>query len=148
MRPGTKVVVASGTKGQAKLIVSEKIRKEILPNSPLLQEEIDVIKDSQNDIEVTFKNGSSVSVVTANDNARGRRATVNIYEEFRVIDKEVIDRVLSPFLVIRQVPFIQKHSDYASLVEEPKEIYISSAWYRSHWMWGVNQTLYKEYDYK
>lgn len=137
LRPGTKVVVASGTKGQAKLIVSEKIRKEILPNSPLLQEEIDVIKDSQNDIEVTFKNRSSVSVVTANDNARGRRATVNIYEEFRVIDKEVIDRVLSPFLVIRQVPFIQKHSDYASLVEEPKEIYISSAWYRSHWMWGL-----------
>ena len=33
LRPGTKVVVASGTKGQAKLIVSEKIRKEILPNS-------------------------------------------------------------------------------------------------------------------
>ena len=95
LRPGSRIVIASATKGQARLIVSEKIKKEILPNSPLLQEEIDTFKDSQNEIEVVFKNGSSIIVVTANDNARGHRATVMIYEEFRMIAKNVIDSVLS-----------------------------------------------------
>lgn len=59
LRPGSLIVVASATKKQARLIVSEKIAKEILPRSPLLQQEIKTIKDNQNDIEVKFNNGSS-----------------------------------------------------------------------------------------
>ena len=43
LRPGSRIVIASATKGQARLIVSEKIKKEILPNSPLLQEEIELL---------------------------------------------------------------------------------------------------------
>lgn len=54
LRPGSLIVVASATKKQARLIVSEKIAKEILPRSPLLQQEIKTIKDNQNDIEVKF----------------------------------------------------------------------------------------------
>ena len=73
LRPGARIVVASATKGQAKLIVSEKIQKEILPRSPLLQEEIERIRDNQNEIEVFFRNGSSIIVVPANDNARRHR---------------------------------------------------------------------------
>ena len=142
LRPGARIVVASATKKQARLIVSEKIKKEIMPNSPLLQEEIESFKDSQNDIEVNFRNGSSIVVVAANDNARGYRATVMIYEEFRMILKNIIDSVLSPFLYARQIPFMQ-HEEYKELLEEPKEIYISSAWYRSHWMWGTMKKLLK-----
>ena len=56
LRPGSLIVVASATKKQARLIVSEKIAKEILPRSPLLQQEIKTIKDNQNDIEVKFNN--------------------------------------------------------------------------------------------
>ena len=74
LRPGSLIVVASATKKQARLIVSEKIVKEILPKSPLLQEEIKTIKDNQNDIEVKFKNGSSIVVLVANENVRGYRA--------------------------------------------------------------------------
>ena len=136
LRPGSLILVASATKKQAKLIVSEKIVKEILPRSPLLQEEIKTIRDSQNEIEVKFKNGSSIVVVVANENVRGYRATVVIYEEFRMIVKSVIDTVLSPTLYQRQIPFRMKNLDeYRDLGEEPKEIYISSSWYKSHWMW-------------
>ena len=143
LRPGARIVIASATKKQARLIVSEKIKKEILPRSPLLQEEIDTFKDSQNDIEVIFRNGSSIVVTVANDTARGLRATVMIYEEFRMIVKNIIDTVLSPFLYARQVPFMQ-YEEYDSLLEEPKEVYISSAWYRNHWMWGSIKTFVKD----
>lgn len=147
LRPGARIVVASATKKQARLIVSEKIKKEILPNSPLLNEEIAGIKDSQNEIEVVFKNGSSIVVVAANDNARGYRATVMIYEEFRMIVKNIIDTVLSPFLYARQVPFMQ-YEEYDSLIEEPKEVFISSAWYRNHWMWDTMKTFVKDMLHK
>lgn len=144
LRPGAKIVVASATKGQAKLIVSEKIQKEILPRSPLLQAEIERIRDNQNEIEVFFHNGSSIIVVPANDNARGHRATVMIYEEFRMILKNIIDTVLSPFLYVRQVPCILKYEEYSSLIEEPKEVYISSAWYKNHWMWDQMKIIVRD----
>lgn len=143
LRPGARIVVASATKKQARLIVSEKIRKELMPRSELLQAEIKTIKDSQNDIEVVFWNGSSIVVVAANDNARGYRATVMIYEEFRMIPKNIIDTVLSPFLFARQLTFLQ-YPEYDNLLEEPKEVYISSAWYRSHWMWGLMKIITKD----
>ena len=145
LRPGSLIVVASATKKQARLIVSEKIAKEILPRSPLLQQEIKTIKDNQNDIEVKFNNGSSIVVLVANENVRGYRATVFIYEEFRMIVKSIIDTVLSPTLFQRQIPFRIKYPDeYKELKEEPKEIYISSAWYKSHWMWDYMKLVTRD----
>ena len=143
LRPGARIVVASATKKQARLIVSEKIKKELLPKSPLLEAEIDSFKDNQNEIEVIFKNGSSIVVVAANENARGYRATVMIYEEFRMIAKNIIDSVLSPFLFVRQADYL-KQEEYAGMQEEPKEVYISSAWYQNHWMWNLIQTFTKD----
>ena len=134
LRPGSKIVIASATKKQARLIVTEKIKKEIMPNAPLLAAEIEDFRTNQNEIEVVFKNGSSIIVVTADDNSRGYRATIMIYEEFRMIKKYIVDSVLSPFLVIRQAPFLNDEQ-YGHLQEESKEIYISSAWYKNHWMW-------------
>lgn len=134
--PSSRVVVASATKKQAKLMVTEKIQKELMPNCPNLAKEIKNIKTGNDDIEVFFKNGSSIVVVTANDNARGQRGTVMVYEEFRMIEKKIIDSVLSPFLIVRQAPYL-KNPKYEHLKEEPMEIYISSAWYKNHWMWDL-----------
>ena len=145
LRPGARIVVASATKKQARLIVSEKIKKELLPKSPLLADEIDSFKDNQNEIEVVFKNGSSIVVVAANENARGYRATVMIYEEFRMIAKNIIDSVLSPFLYVRQTDYL-KQEEYAGMQEEPKEVYISSAWYQNHWMWNLIKSWAIEYE--
>ena len=143
LRPGARIVVASATKKQARLIVSEKIKKELIPKSPLLAAEIDSFKDNQNEIEVVFRNGSSIVVVAANENARGYRATVMIYEEFRMIVKNIIDSVLSPFLYVRQADFLN-YEEYSGMIEEPKEVYISSAWYQNHWMWALIRTFVKD----
>lgn len=131
--PGTIVVIASSTKKQSSLIISEKIKKELVPNSHNLAREIKEIKTGVNETEVIFKNGSSIIVVPASENGRGYRANIIIYEEFRLIKKEIIDSVLSPFLFIRQAPYL-KNPKYEHLKEEPIEIYISSAYFSSHWM--------------
>ena len=141
--PGSKIVIASGTKRQSKLIVSEKIKLELMTASPNLKREIKNIQDNQNDTIVFFYNGSTITVVPASDNARGYRSTVIIYEEFRTIDKSVVDSVLSPFSMVRQTPYI-KMDEYSKYFEEPSEIYISSAWLKSHWMWATASTIAKD----
>ncbi|MDV3426618.1 MAG: terminase [Bacillota bacterium] len=141
--PGSIIVIASSTKKQSSLIVSEKIQKELIPNSPNLAKEIADIRAGQNETEVKFWNTSSIIVVPANDNARGHRATMNIYEEFRMIDKNIIDSVLSPFLVVRQPGYLKK-TEYNNLMEEPSEVYISSSWFKSHWVWNFMKTVVKD----
>ena len=140
--PNSKIVICSATKGQSKLVVSEKIKNELMSQSPMLCREIKSIKDNQNDVIVYFRNGSTIKVLPSSENARGNRSTVTIYEENRMIDKFIIDSVISPFAIIRPVPYL-KHEEYADLVEEPTEVYISSAWYASHWMNTLIQDTYK-----
>lgn len=71
--PGTKVIIASGTRGQS-LNILEKIKIELFPRSPLLQNEVEEIKLSASNAYVLFKNGSSIKVVTASDSARGKHS--------------------------------------------------------------------------
>lgn len=136
LRPGSMVVIASATRKQARLIVSEKIKKEILPKSPLLNAEIMTFKDNTDSVEIIFHNGSSITVVPAAETARGNRSTVTVYEEFRMIKKNLMDTILSPFTIVRPAPFLNRE-EYIGLTEEPRSIYISSAWYKSHWMWKM-----------
>lgn len=132
--PGTKVIIASGIKKQGKLIITEKIEKELM-QYPNFAREIKQIKSSSNDATVIFHNGSTIEAVTSSENSRGYRGNILILEEFRMIDENILNTVLKPFLnVYRQPPYLKKEK-YKHLTEENVEIYISSAYYTSHWMW-------------
>lgn len=74
--PGTKAVIASGTRGQA-INVLEKILLELKQNSPELVAEIDDKQSKINgtDAKIVFHNGSYIKVVTASDSSRGNRPT-------------------------------------------------------------------------
>lgn len=137
--PNTNIVVSSGTKGQAKLIISEKI-VSLYNNHEAVRAEIGDrrnIKTGANDVEVTFLNGSKISAQTSSDNSRGLRCNILIMDEFRLIKKEIIDEVLKPMLnVVRQPPYLSKPEYRGYPQEENKTIYISSAWYKTHWMWN------------
>lgn len=144
--PNSMVVIASGTKKQAKLLVSEKIEKELMKMSSPLRNEIKKIKDNQNEVIVYFKNGSTITVVAPGDSSLGYRSTILVREEFRLIKKDDEDRVLSPFQIIRQTPYMKNeyYSDIPELQEEPLDIYISSSWIDngSSWLWStVDQTI-------
>ena len=130
--PGTKVIIASGTRGQS-LNILEKIKIELFPRSSLLQNEVEELKLSASNAYVLFKNGSSIKVVTASDSARGNRATILLCDEFRMIDKETVGTVLRKFLTDARHPGYIDNPKYSHLVERNKEIYLSSAYYKDNW---------------
>lgn len=139
-RPHTKIVLSSATKGQSKLLITEKVKNELMNMSGALRQEIRTIKDNQNEVIVYFYNGSTITVVPASENGRGFRSHCCIREEFRQIDKKVDDSILSPFQTIRQAPYMltEPYSSMPELQEEPVDIYISSSWIdNGHWMWNI-----------
>lgn len=139
--PGTIVVIASGTKGQATSVL-KKI-EEMMPDSPNLRREILDIRTGANNAECSFHNGSVIRVVTSNDNARSARAHIILVDEFRMVDFQVISKVLRKFLTTpRQAGFHAK-PEYSHLQERNKEIYLSSCFYKSHWSWDRAQTYFK-----
>ena len=143
VKPYSKIVLASGTKGQAKLIVTEKIKNELMNMSPTLRREIATIKDNQNEVIIVFRNGSTITVVCAGESGRGHRSTSLLREEYRQIDKEVDDSILSPFQIIRPAPYTiaDPYKDMKEVQDEPVDIYISSSWFdNGHWMWGIADT--------
>ena len=133
--PNTKIVIVAKKSGQAALIITEKIQKELMNMSPILKKEITEIHDKQGIQDCIFANGSSIKVVVLNDSARGERSNCIIFEEFRLLDKNLVDSIIIPFNVSRKPPYASLDK-YANLPQEQsQQIYISSAWWKSAWIW-------------
>ena len=130
--PGTKICVAAGTRGQS-INILEKIKTELISNSPLLKNEISSIMISSTNAIAEFKNGSYIKVVTASDSARGNRANILLVDEFRMVDHDTIGTVLRKFLTAPRSPGYLNDPKYKDLFERNKEIYLSSAFLTSHW---------------
>nr|WP_290461566.1 terminase large subunit [Acutalibacter muris] len=136
--PGSKVVLTSGTRGQA-LQILEKIQTELIPRSPNLKNEIDFkeTKFSGQDAKIMFKNGSYIKVVTAADTARGNRANLLVVDEFRLVKQDTISTVLKKFLTERREPPYSELTKEEVQLERAKEpnmqFYLSSAFFKDHW---------------
>lgn len=136
--PGTKICIASGTRGQS-INVLEKIILELKPLSPELAAEIDdkQTKINGTNAQIVFKNSSYIKVVTASDTARGNRANLLLLDEFRMIAKDVIDTILRKFLTQKRMPRYEeltkeeRKAEYAK--EKNKTMYLSSAYFVDHW---------------
>lgn len=139
--PGSLVVIVSSTISQAGNIISEKIQG-MMNSSPNLAREIEKLTTNTNNYEVIFHNGSIIRVVASKESGRGRRANLLIYDEFRLIDKEVVDSILRPFASVRMPPYL-KNEEFSKLGEEPKEIMISSAGFQSGWWFAETRVTIK-----
>lgn len=145
--PGTKICIASGTRGQA-ILVLEKIIQELVPRSEELRAEIDWKETKVNNTvgQVVFKNTSVIKVVTASDSSRGNRCNVLLLDEFRLISKDVIDTILRKFLTYRRLPDYVKLTDEERKAEYNKEknltIYLSSAYFKDHWAYTKCEDTY------
>lgn len=148
--PNSMFVLASSTKGQSKLLISDKIEKDLKGRSPILAKEIKKIVVNQNEMMIYFKNNSTIRVVTASESARGNRSTGVVREECRSIKKYIDDSILSPFQIIRQPPYLTDsfYSTISELKEEPIDIYISSSWFDNNsedsWMWTIVDNTYED----
>ena len=144
--PNTQIVLASGVKKQAQLIITSKI-VDLYNRHEAVRAEIGDrrnIKEGANDTSVSFLNGSKIVAVASNDNARGYRCNILILDEFRLIDKKIIDEVLKPMLNVVRQPDFKAKSEYSKYpAEDNKTIYISSAWYKTHWIWEEFQSTFK-----
>lgn len=132
--PGTRIVTCSATYKQGKEVVL-KIIDIFMKNSSLLQSEIEKWSVGQNDCYVEFKNKSKITVVVANDNARGARANIIIVDESRMIPQKIVDTVMRPMNANPRMPGYIHKPEYAHLQEMNKELYMSSAWYQASEMY-------------
>ena len=140
--PGTIVALNSSTKAQAGLIISQHCQS-LYNEHPNIQRETDNLVCNNNKWEMTFLNGSKINVVISGEGGRGHRSNVCVLEERRLIPTPIIDGIIRPFLVSRMPPYM-KLPKYANLErEEPQEIIISSAYFKSHDWWAESKKLLK-----
>lgn len=140
LKPGTKIVIAAGQKGQAMKIVTEKIPELMnMSKTGMLKREIKgSIRTSMNtdDPNVEFLNGSWIKVVAATQGARSARANLLILDEFRMIDPKIYKNVLRRFLASSRQPAYLEKPEYKNkqeYLERNKEIFLTSAYYKFNW---------------
>jgi len=132
--PGSKIVVCAGTLKQANGVLL-KIQDELMKHSVFLCSEIEKCNIGQNEAIIMFKNGSWITTRTSTDNARGARANIIVVDEFRMVDENILNMVIRKFLTSPRQPRYLDRKEYAHLQERNKEIYMSSAWFKSSWAW-------------
>ena len=134
--PKTKICIASATRPQANevlLKITDDFMKAYEWGSDNLRREITYASVGANKAVIEFANGSWIRVVTASDSGRGARANILVVDEFRMVDLDTINTVLRRFLTAPRQPNYLNNPKYKHLLERNKEIYMSSAWYKSHW---------------
>lgn len=137
--PGTKIIVSSGTLKQANEILL-KIQDDFMAQSPILCSEIKKCNIGQNDATISFYNGSWIKTRTSTENSRSARANCLIADEFRMIDDTILNTVLRKFLTSPRQPKYLNRPEYAHLQERNKEIYMSSAYFKSSWAYKKAQS--------
>lgn len=138
--PRGKFVLASGSRGQSRLVITEKILGELSSRYPNVRREIRDFSEAVNETWVEFGSKSKVVVVTSGDSARGHRSSGNCYEEFRMIDKDVIVNILRKFQQNGdRRPRYKDNPKYRNYVsgETKKSWYISSGWWKNDFSWNI-----------
>lgn len=142
--PGSKIVVCAGTLKQANGVLL-KIQDELMKHSIILCSEIEKCNIGQNDAIIMFKNGSWITTRTSTDNARGARANIIVVDEFRMVDENILNLVIRKFLTNPRHPGYLNKKEYSHLQERNKEIYMSSAWFKSSWAWKKLIAYFKNF---
>lgn len=128
--PNSEIVVVATTQKQAAIIFGKMARlKDDFPN---IQREIKDFSNTQNNNICVMHNGTTIKVVACAESGRGERSTFTIGEEFRIMDKQKFDSIVKPFAYARQTPYLN-NPKYSHLVEEPREVLISSAYHKGLW---------------
>lgn len=144
--PRTQICVSAPSRPQANnvllKITNDFMKQHGWGSSNLRREIIGKPNIGANKAVIEFKNGSLIQVVTAADTARSFRANILVIDEFVKVDPVIITDVLKPFLTTPRQPEYLNNPKYADLVEDNKEVYMSSAFYQSHWSFNLFQTFF------
>lgn len=146
--PYSEVVITSSTIAQANKMVEDKIRDEIIKKLSdyllyMYEKEYLVITKPDDGYKIENKlNGSIMRILPCQDSSRGPRATLLVYEECRLLKKNMIDSVFEKMAHPRQAKYMSNpfYGSNPRWKEECQHIYITSARYKFEWFW----TLFKK----
>lgn len=139
--PGTQCVVVSATRKQAGELIG-KIEKDFMHKYPLFALEIADVSRNQTETIVKFRNGSTITVATAGESARGLRSNLLIIDEARLLKKDIIEGILKKTMTSSRSPGFMSLDEYEDYPMEPnQEVYLTSGWYQDHWCY----TLFRDY---
>lgn len=134
--PGINIGIVSGTANQARMIIIQKILGELMSNENVKREIKDKGESPQNCF-VQFHNGSiirafSLGVSQKNSSARGWRFQIVLVDEARLVRSKVLQEVVKPMTKTRRMSNIIAVDKWAEAkLEEPRMLYMSSAWYKT-----------------
>lgn len=137
--PGTNIRIASRTRSQATEVIKKILTILNSEDTPkTLKDEKLYDKISPSEACIKWRNGSEVAVVTASETGRGQRANCLLIDEFRMVDRDIIDTILKKFLAVPRMPGFMSKPEYQNYpAERNKILYASSAWYVGHWSFEI-----------
>lgn len=125
--PGIKCGIASGMGQQARNVIIQKIKGELIKNENIAREIQFPIKTGADDCVVTLKNGSEIRAITlaqdkGGDSARSWRFNIILGDEARLIRDDIIEEILIPMTKTKR-----QHAILHNKPEKGKIIFLSSA---------------------
>jgi hypothetical protein len=138
--PNGKYGIASGQGQQARNVIIQKIKGELIKNENIAREIIFPIKTGVDDCVVLFKNGSEIRAISLAQNqggegARSWRFNAILVDEARLVKDSITEEILIPMTKTKRQAAI-----YHNKPEKGKVIFISSAYLKT-------SDLYKRFRY-
>lgn len=133
--PGKKIVITSKTARQSRLIFQQIEKFSLQPEGKLLKDCIKEVKRPSDGWHMTIGSSEIISLPlgTSGDLIRGLRAHVLIVDEFLLLDENVFNTIIRPFMLVKQDPTkrdkIVKSEDYLiskGLLKESDRTYFES----------------------
>ena len=97
--PGITMALTAQTKANAAELLKDKY-DEIMRQYPLLKNEILKVRQSKDDFELTFVNGSRIDVLANAQSSKGQRRNKIQIEESALIDNYTFEDALKPIVEI------------------------------------------------
>jgi hypothetical protein len=129
--PNIKLGIASGNSQQARNVIIQKIKGELLKNEAVAREINLPIKTGSEDCVVEFKNGSEIRAITlaqdrGGDGARSWRFNILLGDEARLIKDNITEEILIPMTKTKRQAAIKWGQP-----EKGKIIFITSAYLKT-----------------
>jgi len=142
--PGIKLGIASGKGQQARNVIIQKIKGELVKNENIAREIVFPIRTGSDDCYVEFKNGAEIRAIVlgqdrGGDSARSWRFNCLMLDEARLVKDDIIEEILIP---MTKTP--RQWALYHKQWEAGKVIYISSAYLKTSDLYKRFKTHYDE----
>lgn len=139
--PNSTVVITATTKATSKEMFNRIMKKELCGDVSAklryLYESGEIIfKDTEEEVSVIFKfNGSKIMFLAEVEASAGKRATMLIFEEARLLKSYFVNRIFMPMRYARPASYRMKdeYKDDQRFVEKARVVFLTSTSYTFEW---------------